>query len=523
MPLVKKLENLYKKRYFNFFYLFILGGVSSLSLPPYNIFLINFISFSLFFIFLFNNRKENIDHLSHFKYGWFFGLGYFFCSLYWIAIALTFDENFQILMPVAIILVPSFLAIFYGIISYFFSIFFSKKIIISFLLFSILFGLIEFIRGHIFTGFPWNLIAYSFSENNNFIQIISVIGMYSFNLICISFFTCPAILILKTSKNEIFTCSILFVIAIFFSIYGDLKTKKFNLIDDIEHEYIIRVVSPNVTLDRFYNGQDELKIINELILLSNPKFSEKTIFLWPEGIVHNTNLNDFKIYKDLFTKHFNQNHAIILGINNVVSHNGKKNYFNSLAVFNSRLNLLDFYNKINLVPFGEFLPFSNILEKIGLKTITNNYQSYSAGKSRNIINLKNKKFDVSFLPLICYEIIYTGNLSKNTNYSFIVNISEDGWFGKSIGPKQHLIHSVFRSIENGKYILRSANNGISAIINPVGKINQKVEFGTVGYIDFIQSKSTETTLFSKYGNKLFIIVILLYIFLIFSFNKIKNE
>ena len=105
----------------------------------------------------------------------------------------------------------------------------------------------------------------------------------------------------------------------------------------------------------------------------------------------------------------------------------------------------------------------------------------------------------------------------------IINISEDGWFGKSIGPKQHFVHSIFRAVESGKYLLRSANNGIAAIVNPLGVIEKSVEFGQSGYIDLTNTKKIQPTIFSKYGNKIFGLLILLYIFLIFSFNKIKNE
>ena len=131
--------------------------------------------------------------------------------------------------------------------------------------------------------------------------------------------------------------------------------------------------------------------------------------------------------------------------------------------------------------------------------------------------------DLNLLPLICYEIIYSGRLSKDKNFDFIINISEDGWFGGSIGPKQHFAHSIFRSIENGKYIIRSANNGISGIINPMGVVEKEIEFGSTGYVDFSESKSIKQTPFLLYGNKIFLILILLYIFLIFSFNKLTNE
>ena len=517
------MTNLFKKNFFSGAYLVFLGGISSLSLPPYNYFIINFITFSLFFIFIFNKKNKTGNNLSFFKYGWFFGFGYFLSSLYWISISLTFDDYFKFLIPISIILLPSFLAIFYGLATYLFATFHSKKIVKSFLIFSILLGTMELIRGFVFTGFPWNLIAFSFSNNTNFIQILSVIGTYSFNLICISFFMCPAVFILKRSKKEILVCFLFIFIAVGFLIFGNIKNNQFNLIKNNNHNYIIRVVSPNIKLNRFYANKDEKKIINELISLSNPIANEPTIFLWPEGIISDVYLKDFKIYEELFSKNFSEKHLIILGINSFESMDGKDLYFNSLAVFDNHLNLIDSYKKIKLVPFGEFLPFENSLSMIGLKTITNNYQSYSRGKESRSINLRSSIFNLNLLPLICYEIIYSGKLYKDQKFDYIINISEDGWFGDSIGPKQHFVHGIFRSIESGKYIIRSANNGISAIINPSGKVDKKIEFGNTGYIDFAESKNTKKTPFSKYSNKIFILLILLYILLIFSFNRIKNE
>ena len=130
---------------------------------------------------------------------------------------------------------------------------------------------------------------------------------------------------------------------------------------------------------------------------------------------------------------------------------------------------------------------------------------------------------MKILPLICYEIIYSGKIFTNSNFDYIVNISEDGWFGKSIGPEQHFTHSIFRAIESGKYVLRSTNNGATAIINPMGVVEQKVDITKSGYIDLSNSRKIEMSLFAKFGNKIFGLIILLYIFLIFSFNKLRNE
>ena len=112
---------------------------------------------------------------------------------------------------------------------------------------------------------------------------------------------------------------------------------------------------------------------------------------------------------------------------------------------------------------------------------------------------------------------------ETSNFDLIINISEDGWFGQSIGPRQHFVHSIFRAIESGKYILRSSNSGIAAVVNPLGLIERKIDFNKSGYIDFNVNKKIQPTVFSEYKHKIFISLILVYIFLIFSFNRNKNE
>ena len=512
---------MFKKKFLNYLYIIFLGAISSYSLPPYNYFIINFITFSLFFIFIFNKKKHTLNNKFFFQYGWCFGFGYFLFSLYWVAISLTFDQSFKFLIPIAIILLPTFLAIFYGLITYLFSVFYSKNVVSSFFIFSILFGTVEFIRGSILTGFPWNLISFSFSKSIYFIQILSIIGTYSFNLICISLFTVPALFILRKSRIEIMICFFYIIVSVGFLIFGHIKNDNFNSLESIKNPYTIKAISSNISIDKFYSSQDELKIINELIELSVPTKKVPTIFLWPEGIISDSYLRDMYVYKDLFLNSFGEDDLIIMGLNSIEKKKDKNLFFNSMAVFNNELDIITNYNKVKLVPFGEFTPFESILSLIGLKTVTNSYQSFSSGEARVPFNIKNSKIDLKLLPLICYEVIYSGNLSKDNNFDYIINISEDGWFGNSIGPKQHFSHSIFRSIESGKYIIRSTNNGISAIINPLGVAEQKVEFGSTGYVELSESKLVKSTPFMLYGNKIFLMLILIYIFLIFSFNRIK--
>ena len=512
-----------KKVYIEIIILILLGFFSSLSLPPFNYILINFLTFSLFYILLIKLFEVSKNKKLFFLYGWLFGLGYFTSNLYWISLSLTFDESFKFLIPLSIVLVPAFLALFYGLASFLFLILKPKKNLSSFFLFSLIFGIIEFIRGTILTGFPWNLIAYSFSNHIEILNITSIIGTYGFNLFCISLFTSTSFLILRDSKKEIIVCISFLIITLSFYFFGSQRLEKFNDIEANNLNYKIRLVSSNVSIDRFYKDIDPISVINELIKISSPKYNEKMIFIWPEGILPDVSKNQLKEYKFLFENEFNENHSLSIGINEIKKDGQITKYFNSFTIYDHNLEILNSYNKVNLVPFGEFLPFEKILSLIGLKTITNNYQSYSRGKKRDVLEVNKVNFSVRLLPLICYEIIYTGNIFNDRNFDFIVNISEDGWFGKSIGPYQHFAHSIYRAIESGKYVLRSANNGITAIVNPLGVIEEKIGLNQSGFVDLSKTKKIEPTIFSKYGNKIFVLIILLYIFLIFSINKIKYE
>ncbi|MDC3082591.1 apolipoprotein N-acyltransferase, partial [Candidatus Pelagibacter sp.] len=147
------------------------------------------------------------------------------------------------------------------------------------------------------------------------------------------------------------------------------------------------------------------------------------------------------------------------------------------------------------------------------------YQSFTSDKNRDLIELNNFKF----VPLICYEIIFSGRINKSEkNYDFILNISEDGWFGNSIGPYQHFNHSIFRSIEEGKAVIRSTNNGISAFINPKGKVINSILTTDKGFIEIKSFKKTNKTIFSSQGNKIFFYFLSIYISLIFFFKIREN-
>ncbi len=490
---------------------FILGLITSYSLPPYSYFFVNFITFPLLLNYLILNQ-QNGKWVS-FKIGWMFGFGYFISNLYWITNALTFEQNFRPLIPIALLLIPLFLGSFYGLgtlICYFFKL--TKKIS-SILIFSIIISLIEFFRSFILGGFPWNLIAFAWTDYLNVLQILSFIGTYSFNLLTLTIFLIPAVVLFNYKKvQKLLFLSFTIIIFLINVFYGSFILKNNKELELIKTNFIIKIVSPKIDIKRYFQDENPEKIILELIKLSEPNNLQKTIFIFPEGVLSNIYLQDLKYYSYIFSENYSDQHKIILGINSKED----SSVFNSMVVLDKDVNILNKYNKNKLVPFGEFLPLENLFIKFGLKKITQGYKSFTKGEGRKIISLNN----LNFIPLICYEIIYSGKINKtNSDFDFILNISEDGWFGNSVGPIQHFSHSIFRSIEEGKNLIRSANNGTSAFINSRGQVISHVESTKRGVIEVKEFQNTKKTTFSTFGNKIFFYFLLFYISLIFFLKK----
>jgi len=507
---------------------FLLGAITILGFAPYNFTFINFFTFSilLFLIFIIKKRTESKYRKKKFTRYFFylgcsFGFGFFLLGNYWITISLTHDDMFKGLIPFALILIPLFLSLFFGFAILFVGIFAERNI--NFIIFfALIFSIFEFLRGNLLTGFPWNLISYTWSWSPEILQILSLIGAYSLSLISITLFCIPFLFFQKkfVLKNVIFTLSFFIIFIVIYS-YGILKIKNSDY--KFDKKFNVKIVSPNFSL-KDYNTQSEESQIKRLIKISDPKKDKKTLFVWPEGIFYRSYLEDIKKYQNLFKDRFSKDHLIILGINNFNNNygSGDQKYYNSLVILNHKLEILSLYNKVNLVPFGEFLPFEKVLSKFGLKKITPGYSSFSPGDNRAIINLGEEFNEKLILPLICYEIIYPSKIKKKNQYpDLVINISEDAWFGKSIGPHQHFTKAIYRSIEEGVFIARSANKGISAFINPNGKILKSLNTGESGSIELNFPYFDRSTLFSIYGNKIFFLIIFLYIFLVLIFKKLK--
>ena len=230
-----------------------------------------------------------------------------------------------------------------------------------------------------------------------------------------------------------------------------------------------------------------------------------------------SNIKNIEKVRKLFEKKFSKNHFVVLGANT----ENKGSYFNSFLIVDSKLNIISQYDKKKLVPFGEFLPFEKILNKVGLKKITPGYTSFSKGEKKQLIGLKYKSDLISILPLICYEIIFPNIIEKDSNeFDFIINISEDAWFGTSIGPHQHFSKAILRSIESRKFVIRSANKGISAFLDPTGKVVKSLEPSEPGNIELEVPVHDKLEIQHK-KSLIFLLLLITYVLTIFIIRKFK--
>jgi apolipoprotein N-acyltransferase len=499
---------------------FVIGLLTVLSFQPYNISAINFFILPIFFYFIsyINKRskstfRKKAYRINFFIFGCAFGFGFYLSGISWITNSLTFDDNLKILIPFALVFIPLLLSLFTGLLILLVGPFLSFNFS-SILIFSAALGLSDFFRAKLLTGFPWNLWAYSLSWSSEILQILNLVGLFAFNLIVITIFTLPAFLFFKISYiRKIFFLLILTIFILSIYIFGIFEiSKNKNSLKIFDEKINVKIISPNFELKYNLNLNQIEKKLRKLVRISEPDDNKKTIFVWPEGVFSGYNFEEIRIFEDIIKNNFNENHFIIFGINRL--NKSADSLYNSLLLVNNKFEIIQQYNKQKLVPFGEYLPFEVFLNKFGLKKITEGHGSYQKGNKQS--NIKIDKLNI--LPLICYEIIFTSFIQQASfETNLIINISEDAWFGDSIGPDQHYVKAKFRAIENGTFLLRSANKGISAIIDNKGVAIKQLNRNEAGNIEF------EVPLINSKKNRNDLIFIILLITYLFIFKYLKNN
>ncbi len=527
--------------------LVVFGAIASLSMPPLLFLPALFISLPVWVWAL-----DGAEHRSGirglfgpaFIIGFSFGLGYFLGAIHWVGAAFFVDGGWLlILMPFLVLTLAAILAIFWGFASvlahYFWSDSFLRVFALAFSL-----SLFEFLRGHLFTGFPFDLLGYALSANDEMAQLASVVGIYGLTGVAALL---GAMLALVWPKDDRFLSVRLIPIFIIIVAlvgqfaYGKYRLESVNIVERLDIK--LRLVQPNIKQAQKWQTGSAQYIMDRLMDLSVSKNSQNnssinsiTYLIWPEAAIP-FYLSDRPEYIVKISNMLPIGKFLITGAprketlgeqyQNTGSNILFKSY-NSILMFDSSGEIISTYDKTHLVPFGEYLPFENLLNSLGIKQFVFGNEGWNAGSSRRLMGVfgnNNSAGAASFLPLICYEAIFSANLGKEiAGADFILNLTNDGWFDGSIGPSQHFHHVKIRSIEEGKSLVRVANSGISALIDPLGRVQAKLNNGEVGILDVSPPLPIEKTIFTKYRNIPFFIILLLgFTLLILQKNRLKRK
>jgi len=496
---------------------FAAGLISALAFAPFHFFIAAIIAISTFYLLIENKAKTPKQA---FYIGLAFGYGYFLSGIYWISISLLVDAaQFGWLIPFALTLIPAFLALFLAIPAALFKMI-EKKFAPKFsyqkiLIFSLLWLAFEALRSVLFTGFPWNLIGYSLLFNIYNIQLASIFSIYGLSFFATIICLTPTLLVKPSKHDKIFILTILFLIIANF-IFGYLRIKTTALVENKNLQ--MRLVQGNIKQDLKWNPKEKYHGFLKHIVISNSVENKNLkAVIWSETAVPYA-INDSADLLDLLEQAIPQDAVLITGGLNIEYDQSRlaiKNIWNSVFAINN-VGIIDNYDKHHLVPFGEYVPFAKYVPF--LRNIAGG-TGFNEGSGPKTIATPH----FSFSPLICYEVIFADKIiDKNNRPDLLVNVTNDAWFGRSSGPYQHLDAAKMRAAEYGISLARTANTGVSAYIDPFGKIKKQIALNKEGFIDVNFIEKISPTIFSKFSYwPLSLITLAISLFLIISLYRKK--
>ncbi|MCE3254594.1 MAG: Apolipoprotein N-acyltransferase [Rickettsiaceae bacterium] len=507
---------------------FVLGSASALAFAPLYFFPLAIIAFSG--LFLTSNTCKN--NKQSFFVGWFFGFGQFVFGLYWISISLFVDiGKFFWLLPFALFLIPAVLAIYTGLALLLVN-YTSKKLSISgwkkILLLSAIWVLFEYLRSVLFTGFPWNLLGYSLLFSLPLSQFASVAGVHGLSLLAIIFYCSPSLFFklqdnkIKLAKDKSQKPFLLSIAAIILLIWagGFYRLKTFQ--PEIFPNGVFRLVQPNINQEEKWNQNHRYESFLKNVQLSGrPGFENVNYVVWSESAVPYI-INPF-IGQGLLAEIASaspKNGFVITGaLRAEFKEDGRelKKIWNTIFVIDDHAKIAETYDKNHLVPFGEYVPLAEIFPFVS--KITEGSLGFSEGEGPKTIKLNSRT--PSFSPLICYEGIFPdGAINKNNPPQFLVNLTNDAWFGSSSGPYQHFDMVRMRSIEYGMSTIRVANSGISGLINPAGEVVAAIPLNKEGVLDVMLVKNLPATIYMKLGDRIALLMgVLFFVVAVLPFSK----
>ena len=486
---------------------FAAGAISTLGLAPFDLWPLLFLTFPVAVWLIDGSAAGRLDGVpAAAAAGWFFGFGYFLAGLYWVGHAFLVDaKTFGWLLPFAVTALPAGLAIFTA------AGFALARMIwprgaMRVIALAVALTIVEWLRGHVLSGFPWNSYGYTLTGPLVLAQSASVLGLWGLTFLAVAIFASPTALAdeFADTRRRWLPLALGMIALAIMSGFGAwrLAQNPTRMVDNVR----LRLMQPNLPQDEKFNYAARQKIMSHYLSLSeratgpqSEGLRDVTHLIWPESAFpfFLTREGDAMAQiADLLPP----GTILITGAARRAEGGSDKRVqaYNSVYVIDHDGTVLAVYDKVHLVPFGEYLPFQSTLERLGLMQLTKLPGGFLTGDRHRAYEARGAP---RFLPLVCYEIIFPGAIvPAGEQPGWLLNVTNDAWFGISSGPYQHFQQARVRAIEEGLPLVRSANNGISAVVDPVGRIVRQLPLGTEGVIDSPLPRAAGRTVYSQLGD-----------------------
>jgi apolipoprotein N-acyltransferase len=442
--------------------------------------------------------------------GWSFGFGFFVAGLYWIGAALFVDISaFWWLLPFAVLVFPAGLAIFAALavlaaheVARRFGLLGTARILVL----AVAWCAAEWLRGHVLTGFPWNLMGYvwagTFPGALAVLQLTSLIGIYGLSLVTVTAAALPARLgDLGRGRRGAAVAALLLIVAPAAGGAWRLAHAPHDVVPNVT----LRLVQPSTPETLKNDPQALAQNFQRLLTLSaSPGADKITDIIWPEAAAPPL-LERFADERQAIAAVIPKGGLLLTGAERAEPLQGwpPLHVWNSLVVLNDAGDIIATYDKAHLVPFGEYMPLRSILP---IDKIVPSIGDFSTGPGPRTLDLRGVP-PVS--PLICYEAIFPGAvIDAAARPQWLLNVTNDAWYGFTSGPFQHLAIARVRAVEEGLPLIRAANNGISAVVDPYGRLVKRLPLDSVGVLDSTLPRALSPTLYEHVRDMAFLVLAL---------------
>ncbi len=481
------------------------GAAGALALPPFDLFLVLFLSMPVLVWLMDATASDPVRGplglaASGFRTGWLFGFGYFLAGLWWIGAAFLVEaDRFAWMLPIAVLALPAILACFWGF-ACALAVLVWKPGWSRLLALSGCLAAAEYARANVLTGFPWNAIGYGAMPSPVAMQGASLVGLHGMTLLALAVFSAVALVPAdgRWRAGDRLLAVFLVVLAIGNLGYGAwrLQVTQENNVEGVT----LRLVQPAIAQSEKWSEQYQAEVFSTLLSTSaRETLGNVTHLIWPESafpFVLTQRRDALAALADLLP----DNTMLIAGALRVeppTPGSTRERVFNAIVTIDGNGQIGQAYDKVHLVPMGEYLPMQELAEQIGLMQLTHLQGGFEAGSMRTPMDAGKAG---SFLPLICYEAVFPQEARNDARAGFLLNLTNDAWFGITPGPYQHARQALLRGVEQGLPVVRVANSGISFIADPLGRMTVRLELGTRGARDGALPAPLSPTLYARYAD-----------------------